>query len=206
MRFDMHVHTELSPCSNLAVRDLLAQARNRGLDGVCITDHNTMEVRRVIREGIQADGLVVIIGMEYDTPEGDFLVFGPLEDLRPGLGAQALLKTVNHRGGAVVAAHPFRAGRLTAGHLLSSGLVGIIEAINGRNKAAENARAFALARQQALTLCGGSDAHDLEELGGVATRFDVPIYSRANLVQALNRGLCRPADGIGREGMPTHPV
>jgi len=165
-----------------------------------------MDVRRLIREGVQADGLVVIIGMEYDTPEGDFLVFGPLDDLRPGLSAQMLLETVKLRGGAIVAAHPFREGRLTAGHLLTSGLLGIIEAVNGRNKAAENAKAIALARQKSFTLCGGSDAHGLEELGGAATWFDVPIYSRLDLVQALNLGLCRPEGGIGREGMPTHPV
>lgn len=205
MRFDMHVHTAISPCSTLAIGDLLAQARQRGLNGVCITDHNTMEAGRLIREGVQTDGLVVIIGMEYDTPEGDFLLFGPLEDLQPGLSAQMILETVMRRSGAAVAAHPFRSGRSTDGPLLCSGLVGSIEAVNGRNKAAENAQAFALARQKSFTLCGGSDAHSLEELGGAATWFDVPVFSCADLVQALNRGVCRPADATGRKPMTAQP-
>jgi predicted metal-dependent phosphoesterase TrpH len=196
MIIDMHVHTSLSPCSTLALTDILAHARSRGLDGVCVTDHDCMQAGRVIREGVQADGLVVIVGMEYTTPEGDFLVFGNVEDLRPGLSAGKLLSAVSGRLGAVVAAHPFRRGRSTAAHLISSGCVDIIESVNGRNTAEENSRARDLLVHLPMSSCGGSDAHTLEELGCVRTRFDMPISSRADLVQALRKGLCRPeADG-----------
>jgi hypothetical protein len=32
---------------------------------------------RYIEEGIQDNGLYLLIGMEYATPDGDFLLFGP---------------------------------------------------------------------------------------------------------------------------------
>ncbi len=199
MLFDIHVHTTISSCSALRIRDILDHAGTRGLDGVCLTDHNTMDACRHVHEGVQENGLVVIVGMEYDTPQGDFLVFGPLEYLTTGLSAHELLETVRNRGGAVVAAHPFRSGRSTAMELFSSGLVGAIEAVNGRNTPGENALAERLWERYPLVLCGGSDAHSLHELGCAATRFTTPVRSRADLIHALGRGLCVPEAAVTRQ-------
>jgi predicted metal-dependent phosphoesterase TrpH len=63
MYFDMHVHSSISPCSQLDLDEILRHARSIGLDGVCITDHDTMEARYLLNEGIQKDGLCVIVGM-----------------------------------------------------------------------------------------------------------------------------------------------
>ena len=49
MRFDTHVHTTLSPCSNLTLSQIFAEARQRNLDGVCITDHETIEVQHMVK-------------------------------------------------------------------------------------------------------------------------------------------------------------
>ena len=142
MLFDVHVHTTHSSCSALAIEEILLNARSRGVDGVCITDHNTMNVRNDIVEGIQDDGLCVIIGMEYDTPDGDFLLFGPIEDLRPGLDAEEVLHIVSERGGVSIAAHPFRQDRPVAESVMQKGLCRVIEGINGRNSEFENAKTY----------------------------------------------------------------
>ncbi|PLX85343.1 MAG: histidinol-phosphatase [Desulfuromonas sp.] len=192
MRFDLHVHTSLSPCSDLDIADILAHARSRRLDGVCITDHDTMAVREQIEEGIQDDGLCVIFGMEYETPEGDFLLFGPFENLETGLPAPHLLDLVREQGGAAVAAHPFRKGRPTGEHLVRESLCRLVEGINGRNSDDENRRVQAWKKSFAVRECGGSDAHTIEELGRVVTRFNRPVRSRGDLVRALNAGHCSP--------------
>ncbi len=41
-KIDLHVHTSYSPCSNLSLRTIETVARKRGLDGIAITDHNTI--------------------------------------------------------------------------------------------------------------------------------------------------------------------
>ena len=193
MRFDLHVHTTLSPCSRLGVGEILDHARGRGLDGVCITDHDTMEVRHCLREGVQPDGLCVIVGMEYATPEGDFLLFGPFEALPPHLEAAELLLTVNQRGGAAIAAHPLRSARPTAEALIRRGLCRIVEGLNGRNRDDENRRLEAWRTRYVLNECGGSDAHTLDELGRVVTTFRKPVRSRDELIHALNGGGYHPA-------------
>jgi hypothetical protein len=197
MLFDLHVHTDLSPCSNMNIEDIVVRARERGLDGVCITDHHTMDIRHAVTEGIQANGLHVLFGMEYSTPQGDFLLFGPFEDLAPDLDGDLLLSTVRGCGGAAVAAHPFRASRPADERLIRSGLCHGVECVNGRNTWHENSAAGQWIKRYRLTRCGGSDAHTLDELGTFATRFFEPVRSRADLIGALTQGLCRPETPAG---------
>jgi hypothetical protein len=198
MLFDLHVHTAISLCSDLQIDDILGHAKGRGLDGVCITDHNTMEIKRYIKEGVQEDGLCVLFGMEYSTPDGDFLLFGPFEDLPTGLPTSQLLKFVEQSGGAAVAAHPFRSGRSVREDIISEGLCRIVESINGRNAERENESVESWRRRFRLSECGGSDAHSLTELGKVVTSFDTPVRSRKDLIRALGEGLCRPEWNIPR--------
>lgn len=204
MLFDLHAHTDISPCGSLTIGEILANAKRLGLGGVCITDHDAMEAARYVREGAQADGLIVIIGMEYATADGDFLLFGPYEGLQSGLAARDVLALVGETGGAAVAAHPFRRNRPVSEFVMRSRLCRIMELVNGRNSFEDNARAEAWRGGYGPHLTGGSDAHTLAELGRVATRFSVPITSRADLVAALNAGLCRPevlrAENIFRPG------
>jgi len=199
MKFDMHVHTTLSPCSQLGLSELLQTASDKGLDGVCITDHDTMALRLTVAEGRQTNGLCLIIGMEYTTPEGDFLLFGPFEDLASGLEAPQLLRLVNERGGAAVAAHPFRRGRKTGEYLIKDGLCSIIEGINGRNKTEENRRTAAWRDSYAVGLIGGSDAHSAAELGRSTTVFHVPIQNSADMVKALKSGEFTMTRSIAQE-------
>ena len=188
MKFDLHVHTTLSPCSRLSLEEILFSAAARGLDGVCITDHDTMAVRHCLREGIQNNGLSVIFGMEYTTSEGDFLLFGPFEDLPPGLPAKLLLRHVERCGGVAVGAHPFRKGRSVREHLVRDELCGIVEGVNGRNSEQENKSVVKWQQQFNIPLVGGSDAHLPAELGRVFTRFRSPVRSRNDLIHALKQG------------------
>jgi len=190
MLIDLHVHSAISPCSSLSVGEILGNARAVGLDGVCITDHDTLAVLAQIREGFQPDGLLVLVGMEYATRQGDFLIFGPVEDLRPGLDGAALIRTVHGAGGAVVAAHPFRSWRPADVSVLGGGCA--IEVENGRNTDAENRCAVDLADRLNAVTVSGSDAHTMGELGRLPTRFSMPVRSRADLVRALRSGACAP--------------
>ena len=202
MRFDLHVHTEHSPCSRLPLALILDNARRLGLDGVCLTDHDTMAAGGHVREGVQDDGLCVIVGMEYATPDGDVLLFGPVEALPPGLSAAVALDAVAALGGAAVAAHPFRSWRPAGtGLLLHPGLCAV-EVENGRNRPEENDAARLFARRRGLPGVGGSDAHALAELGRVPTAIDAVVRSRGELVAALRSGRCRLETGLSVDVPP----
>ncbi|MCW9079632.1 MAG: PHP domain-containing protein [Gammaproteobacteria bacterium] len=161
----------------------------------CVVKGGVMPVCRLmaIAAFLSAAPVVcVIFGMEYSTPQGDFLLFGPFEELAPNLSADRLLSNVRDHGGAAVAAHPFRKARPADEQLIRKGLCHAVECVNGRNTPHENSAVEQWLRRYRLAQCGGSDAHTLDELGTFATRMLNPIQTRADLIQALQRGMCRP--------------
>lgn len=193
MFLDLHVHTEISPCSKLSINDLINNARACGLDGLCITDHDCMDIRFELKEGKQKSGLLVIFGLEYTTFQGDFLLFGPFEHLQPGLEAKELLDLVHRLNGAAIAAHPFRQNRGVTEEILSLSNYSALEQINGRNNSRENQQAINWLQQNPRPATGGSDAHSLAELGRVKTFFPFnSISSRTEFVQALRNGRFYP--------------
>ncbi|WP_229592106.1 PHP-associated domain-containing protein [Pseudodesulfovibrio sediminis] len=193
MLIDLHVHSSVSRCSALAPIEIIELSVEQGLDGVCITDHDTVDILAHIKEGFQPNGLLVLVGMEYTTPQGDFLVHGPVESLRKGMDASELLLEVERIGGAVISAHPFRGWRPCEVGLLDALPCTAIEVLNGRNSEHENSLAGALAKKLQLPGVAGSDAHNVAELGRFPTRFDVPVNNRMDLVNALKAGQCTPA-------------
>jgi hypothetical protein len=174
----------------MTIRDILDRAKIRGLDGVCITDHDTMNIRYQLSEGVQENGICVLFGMEYTTAQGDFLLFGPFEDLPTDLPTDVLLRTVRKIGGVAVAAHPFRRHRSTTEKVIRSGLCHAVESLNGRNSTTENAAVDKWLARYDLVRCGGSDAHTPHEVGTFATRFFNPVLSRADLIRALKSSMC----------------
>ena len=201
MLFDIHVHSNYSACSDLSLRDILNVSRSRGLDGVCITDHHCMRAKEEIAEGIREDGLCIIIGQEYSTTQGDFLLFGPYENLPPELNAVELLRHVRSTGGCAVAAHPFRSDRPVDEELIKAGLCKAIEGVNNRNDWNENQQTLRWLEEHSLLSLAGSDAHSLQELGKVATWFNSPIRARIDLINALDseQTFCRPCKSESRE-------
>ncbi len=202
MLFDLHVHSRYSACSRLSLADIIAHASERSLDGVCITDHHSVEALSRIGQGIQPNGLRLFIGQEVDTDHGDFLIFGPTTPFPRNMGAVDLLKWVKDLGGAAIAAHPFRPARPTSEFIVRDNLCRIVEGVNGRNNKMDNQRVAQWRRRYPLIECAGSDAHSLGELGTCKTRFEVPIDTLQDLIDALNRGLCSP-DNSRRIALPS---
>ncbi len=112
MRFDHHIHTDRhSPDSEIDPFELVDFAREIGLDGVVITEHDYQWRSQELAElAKRAAPLCVFSGAEISAKEGHFLVFGlpSLGDVWPGIALDELLEIVQRNDAAIVAAHPFR--------------------------------------------------------------------------------------------------
>jgi hypothetical protein len=64
--------------------------------------------------------------------------------------------------------------------------------MNGRNTPQANQAVAHWPERYQVGAVGGSDAHNLAELGRVPTRFTVPVRTRADLVRALQEGRYDP--------------
>jgi hypothetical protein len=63
--------------------------------------------------------------------------------------------------------------------------VDALEVLNGKVTPRENQFAYQVAKGLNLPATGGSDAHEVFEVGQYATRFSGPIQNEAELVEAL---------------------
>lgn len=188
MVIDMHIHTRFSPCSNIRIRQLVQKAQERELDGVCVTDHDTIDSLALFKNQPEVPGICIIVGIEYTTQKGDFLVFGPIEQIPKCMDAKNLLKWVQREGGVAIPAHPFRKDRPVDPDILLNSK--IIEGLNGRNLPSENelCKEWILKNTNGVKIIGGSDAHTIAEVGRFVTVFEKNIYCAEDLIEELRYG------------------
>jgi predicted metal-dependent phosphoesterase TrpH len=204
MAIDLHVHTsDASPCSSAPVDAIIAEAKRIGLDGICLTDHNVVWDLGQVEELRQRHGFLVLRGNEITTDQGDVIVFGLYRDIKGIIALEELRAEVSKADGFMIAAHPFR-GFLTFGigqlgltpekamkrPLLES--ADAIEVLNSKSTAEENDFAAKVARRLRLPATGGSDAHEVSEVGIYATRFHRIIKDERGLIEALRTGDSSP--------------
>jgi hypothetical protein len=166
MRVDMHLHTSRSfDCLNDPLA-LMNAARARGIDVVCITDHNEIATALALQERFPER---VIVGEEVKTAEGVDVIGLFIRQLIPRhTPARRTCELIREQGGIVYVPHPFAAGKGGGGRILEqiADQIEIVEAFNARlHNAALNQRALEWARARALPVGAGSDAHTLAEVG-----------------------------------------
>ncbi|MZQ75048.1 MAG: PHP domain-containing protein [Peptoclostridium sp.] len=195
MIIDTHMHEKTySLDSKLSLEDIVKRAREIGLDGVCITDHESNEIMEKAHEYSKETGFLIIVGAEILTHEGDITVFGldrlPTEKLH----AQQLIDMTLKAGGVAMSAHPFRKNNRGMGNLIRrvKGLSGI-EAFNGSTRHSDNLDAYGLAAELNIPSLGASDAHTVDAIGRYATIFDGRIRDTRDFIDAVKSGRTHPA-------------
>lgn len=195
MIIDLHLHTVYSEDSLIAAEDLIEQAIKVGLDGICVTEHNSFELSEIVEEFAYGTPIKVFRGVEVTTDLGHLLVYGldkkqwqPFEN-KPGIPAQELIDYVRNCGGVSVPAHPFRFQSSSVGEKLET-LIGIfaIEGYNGKSDIEENQLAWNYAEKFNLKLIGGSDAHVIGDVGRCVTEFPNSVKTMKELVEQLKSG------------------
>jgi predicted metal-dependent phosphoesterase TrpH len=181
-RFDLHVHTNGSSDSNIPCGMAIRRARELGLWGISITDHD----RLTIVEQQQPD-IVLVPGAEITTQWGDLLALGISKLPDNSLPVPRIIDNIHAQGGVAVVPHPFT----DAPNSMNERVLDIIDIIDGLEtasprKAADNLRARRLARQHHKAEIGGSDAHAIEEMGRSLTLCDSPDVG--GLLAAIRAG------------------
>jgi hypothetical protein len=188
MLVDLHCHSfPRSQCSSLKPEEVVDLARQRGLDAVCFTEHDTFWPAEELSELARRTSFIVLGAVELSTDLGHILAFG-LAGGGAGLGfAAGAFEAAQRDGGLLYLAHPARDGLLRVDRRTVEYFESV-EAINGSDSRLQNVAATGLAHGFRLPGVGGSDAHTPEELGRAATRFEVQFDDEAGLLAALRSG------------------
>lgn len=187
MIIDTHLHeSKYSLDSHVSLGEIVSRAREMGLDGICITDHESNEMKDEAKKFSQETGFLIIVGAEILTYEGDMTVFGLEELPREKMHAAALVELVQKNGGVAVSAHPFRRNNRGMGEYIRElKNLWAVEAFNGNTEFHHNMEAYFLALELGLPCMGGSDAHHRHEVGRYATVFPEGIRDERDLIQAI---------------------
>lgn len=219
--FDLHVHTrEGSADSELAPEVLVEEIRRLGLKGAVLAEHTGWQQHKFDAFARQYD-VVLIHALEVATDMGHVIALG-LGSYRPGMGDIRRLRTiVDHAGGFMVLAHPFRfffGPRWVSPNLLFPDrtampataaeaaahpvfeLVDAVEVVNGSYMdQAENRFAQEVAAHLGHPGTGGSDAHSHHGIARGATLFHGDIRSERDLLAALRARACTPLEGYNTQ-------
>ncbi len=200
MLVDLHVHTRFTPGCALEPREVVRRAREAGLDGVVVTDLNTLDGLAEVRAAGEAEAFLALCGVEIATDRGHYLAYFPDPAKVPALPqlfgtppwpVAEVVAGVASLGGAVVAAHPYdRTIDRPGGDVIFSldGLAAV-EGLESRRRPSVNDLAVEAADHLGLPCVGASGARDaLAEIGKAATLFRDPVRTEADLVAQLRAG------------------
>jgi predicted metal-dependent phosphoesterase TrpH len=164
MKLDIHIHSSYSDGVNTP-QEIIDYAKSIGLDGLAITDHDSVEGSLIALEYDSKD-FRVIPGLEVSSLDGHILALGVTELIKRDLSAEKTIKEIHELGGIAIAAHPYDRFRLGVGDLIYSLDFDAVEVFNGR--ALSSSRNMKkIAEDIKLPITGGSDAHSMDEVGGV---------------------------------------
>lgn len=175
VRLDLHVHSRYSFDSLIESDGLRRICEERGLAGVAITDHDSLQGGLVF--AAELPDLVIVPGEEVRSEEGEIIGLFLREEVPPGLPALETMRLIREQGGLVVIPHPFdyvKLRRLSARRLRELAReIDAIEAVNGKPRYwGANGAAGRFARENGLAVTAGSDAHKLEHVGLVYTEME----------------------------------
>lgn len=167
LRVDLHAHTHASPDCRLSPEKLVRVLRERGINVVAITDHNTMDGAF---EFAELATFPVIMGEEIKTSEGDVIGLFLRRPIERDMSPVETVCAIKEQGGVAMVPHPFdRLRRSALGRAAVETImddIDILEVFNGRTiRAADNDQADLFAVDHGLARSVGSDSHLAIEVG-----------------------------------------
>ena len=177
------MHTCFSHDAYQTPSELVARAREVGLDRVAVTDHHALDGALRARD---LDPERVIVGEEITARDGtDVIGLYLTKRIAPRLPLEQIVDEIRAQNGVVYLPHPFaylRNARRRFERALP--LVDIVEVWNSRAFYAPwNRRALEEVGKRGIPQAGGSDAHFSHELGRASTVF--PTFDDAETLKRV---------------------
>ena len=195
MLVDMHLHEcTHSLDSFINLDQIISVAKARGLDAVCITDHDSMGLKDYAAEYSEKVGFPIFVGIEFFSLQGDITAWGIDSYPDHRVSAQEFIDHVNKANGFCVSCHPFRNNNRGLEDNLRrvKGLHGV-EVLNGSTSTEANRTALRYCRELGLQAIGASDAHVVPNIAKYVTWLPEKVTTTADFIAQLHHCKTRPA-------------
>jgi len=190
LKIDLHVHTCYSHDGITTPKQLITYSKKQGLDGVAITDHDTIQGALELANNRE---LIIVPGIEVSTLQGHVLALSVTKPIPPNLSASKTIQEIHELGGIAMAAHPSVMLKGLRMRMCRDLNFDAVEVIN--SAAFPFSLSTYLNRKMAVNLnlpqTGGSDAHYAPEIGFAYTLIDAdPEVDE--IVKAIRKGATVP--------------
>jgi hypothetical protein len=187
MRFDLHVHSSHSNDSTNAVEELLDECVRKGLDGVAIMDHNSLDGYRKALS-LHREDIMIIPGMEISSAKGHILAYHVQDEVPRDLEVAETIDRIRAQGGIAVAAHPYRMWSGLGEEVTMASDFDAIEVHNGRSTRSNNEKAVELALRMCRPFTAGSDSHEAATVGSAYFETGNECHSVEDVIREVLSG------------------
>jgi len=170
LKYDLHIHSRFSYDSLSTPKKIVKIAKHLGLDGLAITDHNT--IKGAVEASKIDENIQIITGNEINTEKGDIIGLF-LNDEIFSRQFYEVVDEIREQDGFIILPHPYKTHDKIPANVLNN--IDAIEIFNGRISHELNKKARELIYNKKLLFTGGSDAHLAKHVGSVMTMFDKDI-------------------------------
>ena len=189
LKIDLHIHSKYSYDSLITPEELVFYAKKRELDGIAITDHDTIDgALKTAKE----THFLVIPGIEISSLNGHIIALDVQEKIPPKLSAGETVDRIHEMGGIAVACHPIALFKGSLGKHTHSKF-DAVEVINSSafpfNYCVK--RSQQIASRLKLPCVAGSDAHYGPEIGHAYTIINAELNIE-EIIKAIRKGSCQP--------------
>ncbi len=200
MKFDIHIHSKYSNDGTLEINDIIKIAKKVGLDGIAITDHNSMNAYK----NIEKKDIDIIKGVEVSSLSGHIIALNINEIIPKGLSVDETIERIHEQGGIAIAVHPYRFWSGLGEKNIIGKKFDVIEILNARCRKSNNQKAKNLAESLSLPFSAGSDAHFAHEIGRAYIVTDGEIIEKILKKEIRVEGFSR--DLFGTVNYVTHTL
>ncbi len=172
MKIDLHTHSYYSHDAVSSPRDLIKSALEKGIDGIALTDHDTIKGWPEAIEAAKEFGLILILGEEIRTQAGDIIGLFLAQEIKEKDPFKAI-QEIKKQGGLVIIPHPFDFLEGFKQDLdQHKEEINGIEVFNSQSLWGRNKKAIEFAQKNNLAMVAGSDAHYYKCVGNAYTIVD----------------------------------
>ncbi len=194
LKIDLHVHTYYSIDATSSLKEVIFYAKKKGLNGIAITDHDTVRGAKKALKLTSEREFTIIPGIEVTTLHGHVLGLNVTTSIPLKLGLVETVEKIHEAGGIAIAAHPivFIKSLMKRREASAANLDGV-EVINSSTFPffLSTRLSRALAESLSLPQTAGSDAHHAKEIGTAYTLVEADSEAD-EIVEAIRKGAVSP--------------
>jgi predicted metal-dependent phosphoesterase TrpH len=188
IKLDLHIHSQYSEDGAGTPKEIIKVLQKRGLDGMSITDHNTLKGSLKALKEAPKD-FIVITGVEISTNNGHIIALNIKEEIPRNLSVEETVDRIIDLGGTPIIPHLLRSmsGIKEKNLKIIKNKISTIEVFNSCSNPQNNLKVIKIAKKYNLGGTGGSDSHSPKYVGSAYTIVDTKDLSSDSIINEIDK-------------------